>query len=324
MKNVLLTLPSLILAGAAAAFGQQTTPRDGFVTTRDSVKLYYQIYGSRGDTIIHLHGGPGGSLVGQLPNLVALSAHHVLISYDQRGGGKSVPVDTLGITPTAHVNDLEDLRKELNIPRVTLYGHSWGVTLAMLYAAEHPERVRQLVLNGPMPPAKIPYDAQRWQGIADAVTRLCERRADALSQPRAEYVKECRSFPRINSRVYYHDTLNIARSRGRQAGDAISADGQIASRRTLASLGDWDFRPVMRKVKARALIVEGEHTPVPLDQIRVWAATMPNARLLLVPKTGHAYPHIENPEYFFPALEEFLSGGWPAAATVERPGNGRL
>lgn len=317
MKSVLSCITALILA-AATASAQQPAPKDGFVTTRDGVKLYYQIYGTSGDTIVHLHGGPGGSLIGQLPNLVALSARHVLISYDQRGGGKSVPVDTLTITAAMHVSDLEDLRRELKIPRMTLYGHSWGVALALLYTADHPDHVRQLVLNGPMPPAKNPYDAQRWQGIADAVTKLCEQRADAAGRPRAEYVKECRSIPRINSRVYYHDTLNIARSRGGQAGDAITPHGQIAGRRTLTSISDWDFRPLMQKVKARALIVEGEHTPVPLDQIRLWAATMPNARLLLVPKTGHPYPHIENPDYFFPALEEFLSGGWPSAATVER------
>ena len=315
MKTV--TCICLLLLSAASASGQQTPTRDGFVLTRDGVKLYYQVYGTMGDTIVHLHGGPGGSLEGQLPNLLRLSSRHVLISYDQRGGGKSVPVDTLSLTSAAHVADLEDVRRELGIPRMTLYGHSWGVALATMYAAEHPDRVKHLVLNGPMPPAKQPYDAQRRQGIADAVARLCEKRAAESNSANPDYIKECKGVPRINSRVYYHDTTNIALSQGPPAGDAITPAGQIALRRTLASLGDWDFRPAMKKVRARTLVVEGEYTPVPLDQVRIWASTIPNARLLLVPKTGHAYPHIENPAFFFPALEQFLSGKWPSSAHTE-------
>lgn len=311
MQKYVIALSLWLLA--AAAISAQTPSREGFITTRDGVRLYYQIYGESGDTIIHLHGGPGGSLVGQLPRLTKLSERHVLISYDQRGGGRSLTDDTLSITASVHVRDLEDLRVGLSIPRMTLYGHSWGVALATMYAAEHPARVRQLVLNGPMPPARVPFDAQRWAGISEAVTRLCERRAAGHDQPKEVYVEQCRADPTVQSRVYYHDTLKISRSpqRAQASGPAVAP---VAQRRTLASLGDWDFRPLMRQVHARVLVVEGEHTPIPLDQIQIWAGTFPNGRLLLVPATGHAYPHIENPDYFFPALEEFLSGGWPRMA----------
>ena len=153
----------------------------------------------------------------------------------------------------------------------------------------------------------------RWAGIAEAVRRFCERRAVAAGAPKEPYVETCRADERIRSRVYYYDTMNISPSpaRGARPGPAVAP---VANRRTLASLGNWDFRPVMKRVRARVLVVEGEHTPIPVDQIRVWAETFPTARLLLVPATGHAYPHIENPNYFFPALEEFLRGGWPAAA----------
>ena len=312
MKQLLTTLLLVLCSGAVSA---QDVVRDGYVTTRDGVKLYYQIHGDRGDTIVHLHGGPGGSLSGQLPNLLRLRERHVLISYDQRGGGRSVPVDTLLLTAETHVRDLEDLRAALSIPRMTLYGHSWGVALATMYAAEHPGRVHQLVLNGPMPPARIPFAEQRQTSIADAIKRLCERRAAATDQSRQAYIEQCQAAPRMTSRVYYYDTLHIARNQGASAvGDAITADGMIAQRRTLASLGDWDFRPTMRKVAARTLVVEGEFSPVPLDQVRIWAETLPNARVFLVPRTGHAYPHIENPDVFFPALETFLSGGWPAGS----------
>ena len=48
---------------------------------------------------------------------------------------------------TAHlVGDIERLRAELGIERWVVYGVSWGVTLALVYAQAHPERVRAMVL----------------------------------------------------------------------------------------------------------------------------------------------------------------------------------
>lgn len=306
-----IILRSLLLSvvAASAAIAQQPLMREGVVTVRDGVKLQYRIYGERGDTIVHLHGGPGGDLRGQLPNLTELARKHVLIGYDQRGGGRSVPVDTMTITVETHVKDLEDVRAALSIPRMTLYGHSWGATLAALYAAEYPQYVHQLILNGPMPPAKSPYDAQRWEAIAAAKRRMCKQQGTDSIDACAQRIR--------NAVVYYYDTLNIARNRGGRVaigGDGINEHGHIANRRTIQSLGNWDFRLLLQRLMVRTLVVEGAESPVPLDQVRLWAQSLPDARTLVVPNTGHGYPHIENPEYFFPALEEFLAGHWPAAA----------
>jgi pimeloyl-ACP methyl ester carboxylesterase len=48
---------------------------------------------------------------------------------------------------------------------------------------------------------------------------------------------------------------------------------------------------------------------------REWVAGNPNARLLVIAGAGH-FPHIEKPEVYFPAVERFLSGGWPEGAAI--------
>ena len=80
---------------------------------------------------------------------------------------------------------------------------------------------------------------------------------------------------------------------------------------TMASLGDWDWRPDLRAVPARALIVRG--TADVLSGEQDWVASLPNARLLLLERAGH-FPYLEAPDRFYPAIDAFLAGSWPDGA----------
>jgi pimeloyl-ACP methyl ester carboxylesterase len=77
-----------------------------------------------------------------------------------------------------------------------------------------------------------------------------------------------------------------------------------------ASLGNFDFRPTLTKLKMPALVIEGEKTNVPLDSTREWAKSPPNARLLLIPDAGHA-TFIDQPNALLRETEIFLQGSWP-------------
>ena len=48
---------------------------------------------------------------------------------------------------------------------------------------------------------------------------------------------------------------------------------------------------------------------------RVWVSSLGNARLLVVQEAGHL-PFVEQPEVFYPAVDTFLKGEWPAGAEV--------
>jgi proline iminopeptidase len=69
--------------------------------------------------------------------------------FDQRGCGKSRPNASLEDNTTwTLVEDIERLRKHLGIEKWTVFGGSWGSTLALAYAIMHPDRVDALVLRG--------------------------------------------------------------------------------------------------------------------------------------------------------------------------------
>ena len=68
---------------------------------------------------------------------------------DQRGAGRSTPTASLEENTTWElIKDLETLRTTLGIDKWMVFGGSWGSTLSLTYAEEHPERVTELVLRG--------------------------------------------------------------------------------------------------------------------------------------------------------------------------------
>jgi pimeloyl-ACP methyl ester carboxylesterase len=55
-------------------------------------------------------------------------------------------------TSRASVEDIESIRRELGIPRITLYGTSYGVRVALGYALTYPGNVERLVLDSVVDP----------------------------------------------------------------------------------------------------------------------------------------------------------------------------
>lgn len=111
--------------------------------------MYYETHGNpNGKPVVCLHGGPGGGLTRLALRLFNLKKWHVIL-YDQRGCGKSTPRLELKDNTTWHlVEDLEVLRKHLQLESWALYGGSWGTTLELAYASKHLERVTAFIMRG--------------------------------------------------------------------------------------------------------------------------------------------------------------------------------
>jgi len=111
--------------------------------------LYLEECGSPdGVPVIFLHGGPGASCVPSHRRFFDPQQYRIIL-FDQRGSGKSRPHASLEQNTTQDlVEDLEKIRKFLNIDQWVVFGGSWGSTLALAYAETHPERVLGLILRG--------------------------------------------------------------------------------------------------------------------------------------------------------------------------------
>jgi proline iminopeptidase len=317
MKRWLLLLCLLLAAPATAA-------SQGYVAAGDGVRLFYRIEGRGPQTLVVVHGGPGFSLESVRADFAPLAAHRRVIYYDQRGnGGSSLIGDPAALALPRHIADLDTIRRHFRLEKMTLLGNSWGGLLISAYAAAHPDRVDRLILDVPAPPT-----AEQMRQMSARIGARARERLSAAEQARVpplfqaqhwldarDPLATCQALGRVILRLYAFDPAAAPPLRGN-----LCAGGPEVVRRSVwvnnvivNSLGEYDFRPAVRRVAAPVLVIHGVGDVIPFSGARDWAASYPNARLLLMRRSGHL-AHVEEPGLFFAAIEEFLAGRWPADA----------
>ncbi len=107
--------------------------------------------------LLFLAGGPGGSELGAMRrHSEALEDDFVVVTFDQRGTGKSYdqldPTDTMTLAGAVAdaVAVTNYLRDRFDQEKVYLVGQSWGTTLGVLAVQQHPELYRAYVGVGQM------------------------------------------------------------------------------------------------------------------------------------------------------------------------------
>jgi proline iminopeptidase len=251
-----------------------------------------------------LHGGPGAHHDYLLPQYDVLARGRELFYYDQRGGGQSpVPRDTpLGWRE--HIADLDAIRTQLHLERLTLCGYSWGGLLAVLYLLEHPDRVERLAL---VSPASITATYRR-QFEAEFTRRMA---APEIQQAREELrtsglrERDPAAYRRRAFELSVAGYFRDFRDAGNLTAFRVTARTQQA---VWDSLGEFDLRARLREHATRypipgTRIVHGTFDPMPIAGSRELAQLL-GAELVELP-VGHC-PHVEATEDFARALEGFL------------------
>ncbi|MEN8259464.1 MAG: prolyl aminopeptidase [Pseudomonadota bacterium] len=101
-----------------------------------------------GFPVIFLHGGPASGCKPDHRRFFDPVKFRVIL-FDQRGSGLSMPYGELeNNTSQDLVEDMERIRRKLQIDRWMLFGGSWGGALALLYAQHYPENVAAMIVRG--------------------------------------------------------------------------------------------------------------------------------------------------------------------------------
>ncbi len=121
----------------------------GMLNVSDVHSIYYEVSGApNGQPVIVCHGGPGGGSTPSMRRYFDPSRYKIIL-FDQRGCGRSTPHASLDDNSTWRlVEDMEKIRRHLEVDAWQVFGGSWGSTLALAYAQTHPDRTLALVLRG--------------------------------------------------------------------------------------------------------------------------------------------------------------------------------
>lgn len=133
----------------------------GFITA-GGCRTWYRVH--RNDDgpndavpLLMLHGGPGAATPDDLAAVAAVADDRPVIAYDQLDSGRSERCgDPSRWTVEAFVDQLADVRRELGLDEVHLWGQSWGGMLALAYLLSRPSGVRSLTL------ASAPFSSPLW------------------------------------------------------------------------------------------------------------------------------------------------------------------
>jgi proline iminopeptidase len=124
----------------------------GLLDVGDGNLVYWETCGNpNGKPALVVHGGPGSGC-GTSNRRYFDPERYRIVLFDQRGCGRSTPhasdpATDMAANTTQHLlSDMEMIREALAIDHWLLCGGSWGSTLILAYAEQHPERVSEIVL----------------------------------------------------------------------------------------------------------------------------------------------------------------------------------
>jgi pimeloyl-ACP methyl ester carboxylesterase len=294
-------------AAAPAAHPLQTW--SGYINSTDGVRLWVNSVGggaANAEVIVLVHGGPGLSHTYlQIFDLLA-SPTRQIVSYDQRGSGRSTaPADgDYGIE--AQVSDLDAVRTWTGAQQITVIGHSWGGYLAAAYTALHPSNVAALALLDALPPdwnAAVTGEQllgariSQLQGeglipnpLPPVQNNSCLADDEALTPA---YLADPRE-PVDPSLVWGSSCTESTSVSATQA--FVNDQGELPA--LAAALGQW---------QGRALVMQGAEDPFGLGWSSTSVAELQSAQtqLVIVHGAGH-YPWIEHPGLVLITLSQFI------------------
>ncbi len=168
----------------------------GMLEVSDGSLVYWETCGNpHGKPAVVLHGGPGSGCTEWHRRLFDPTAYRVVL-FDQRGCGRSTPhasepdTDLTSNNTSNLIADIELLRQRLDVERWSVFGGSWGSTLALAYAERYPDRVTEMILFGVTTGRRKEFDwlfrggvavffPEQWERLRTAVP-VAERDGDLV------------------------------------------------------------------------------------------------------------------------------------------------
>ena len=296
----------LLLLFLAACTGNQIDERftEGLKNINNT-GLFCKASGS-GEPIIVIHGGPGLSHDYLYPHLQELAKTHRLIFYDQRACGRSsVKVDTASIRINRFVEDIDGIRQAFGYDKVSLIAHSWGGLLAMKYAAQFPESIKNLLLVNPAG-VSSKYAAKMNQVIAQRFTSEDSlRRSAILKTPNfMDSIYLVNELMTIGFKPQFHDPKLISQL-NLNLNENVSTSSQLLRNLSVDLIG-YDYYDDLKKIKTPTLLIYGDYDPLAEVVGQELKNSVPGSELVVFKNCGH-FPFIEKPVAFNKVASQFLA-----------------
>lgn len=306
-------IAALILLSVAPVMAHQDPEVSGYIQVEGG-RIWYRLNGARhigkAPAIIVAHGGPGGTHRGNMP-YVALSDAYPVILYDQLGTGNSDrPTGQSTWRIERFVDEIDHIRKALNLDKVIMAGHSWGGTLAAEYAVRNPSGLVGAILSSPL--ISTPqWNADNAAWIADLpkdTQAVLEAHKNDTTMESAEYRTAAQAFyDRHMCRVGH------CNDNGHRAGGPAGNSEMYLTMWGptdffgIGTLKDYDLSPKLGYIKVPTLILCGEFDEAAPKSCQRFGGMINDAGVTILPNAGHATMAADEALYI-ERVRTFVSG----------------
>lgn len=250
---------------------------ENFITIND-IKINYKTTGE-GQDVLLLHGwGCSLEIWKTLQN--QLEKKFKVTSIDFPGFGKSdEPKEVWGVEE--YTRCTEQLIEKLGLKNPVLIGHSFGGRVSILLSSRN-EYVKKVILTDSA--------GVKPQNTKISVSRIFSKMKKISTKIVGEKITEKIVRPFANTLA---------------SEDYKNASGIM--KEILKKVIDEDLQAEMPKIKASTLLIWGEKdTATPLSDARIMEKLIPDAGVVVFQNCTH-YSFLENPNYYFTIVDNFLS-----------------
>jgi pimeloyl-ACP methyl ester carboxylesterase len=292
MIGVLLfaLLLAAITAAGAYAIARAYPPAGRFVDVAGGRLHVLELGPADAMPVVLLHGASGNLQDMRLALGDRLATRHRVILIDRPGHGWSDrPGGDDDAVPARQAALIDEALRGLGVKRAIIVGHSFGGAVALAYALAFPDRVAGLALLAPV--------SHSWTtGIAWFYKLTA---APVIGQIFARTVVLPLSFPFLDTFarvVFAPQPLPEGYGRKTAAALVLRPSEFVANAKDIARLLESVTAQAARygEIAAPTVIITGDRDTIvsPTIHSKALAATLPHARLILLPGIGHAVQHV--------------------------------
>jgi proline iminopeptidase len=275
-------------------------------------EIYFDIAGMQitpqGNALIEkpvlflIHGGPGGNHIHFKYDSIKLQDYAQLVFIDQRGCGWSKKTKKNDYTLDNNIEDIEALRKYLGLNKICVLGISYGGMVAQGYAIRYSKYIEKLILVVTAPSYHFISEARNYLqkfGNAKQIS-VCEK---YLWNGTFNSNRDINHYFKLMDPLYIYNYKNKKRRKMSLEKNNPDQYKNILSYEVLnAGFGDFlhnfNFIPKLKKISCSTLVLAGQNDWVcSPNQSRIIAKHIPNVKLKIFRKCGHALTTDVNDKY---------------------------
>jgi len=280
----------------------------GFVSV-NGFKLFYRTFGTGGNVLLCLHGGPGAMHDYLLPFRKLGDDKVKVVLYDQLGCGKSErPPDTSRYTIDYGVEEVEGVRQALNLGRINLFGNSYGGALALQYALKYQHNIKKLIVSSGL--SSVPETVKEMKRLKTLLPRDVQEtlaKYEAVEDyQNPEYLKAVEVFYRnfvCRLPEWPEEVKRTLNGLSTPVYYTMNGPNEFT---IIGNLKDWDITSRLHEIKVPTLVTVGRYDEVTPKIAETIHENIPGSKLVIFENSSHLAMW-EEEESYVRTVGEFIT-----------------